>query len=272
MEWGLFTSGYQYYPLERAFSDARRFGYDYIELWGGRPHAYAYDMVRGGLKEVRALAERYDMPVRVYTPEHNAYPYNYMVGNETQWCECMDYLQLCFDIGKELGADYTLISVGRGPYGVSMRELRMRLEKSLRALSGHAEKIGHKILLEPLSIYESNLCNTAGELSEVIEQIDSPCLLGMCDVVAAYVSREPVLDYLDLLDKKLAHLHIVDSDGQSDTQMVPGDGTMPLPELLQELQLRKYAGRATIELVSAYQNEPSLYARRALQRIKEMLQ
>ena len=41
MELGMFTSGYQYYPLERAFADARRFGYDYIELWGGRPHAFA---------------------------------------------------------------------------------------------------------------------------------------------------------------------------------------------------------------------------------------
>ena len=40
MELGMFTSGYQYYPLERAFADARRFGYDYIELWGGRPHAF----------------------------------------------------------------------------------------------------------------------------------------------------------------------------------------------------------------------------------------
>ena len=40
LELGLFTSGYQRYPLEQAFEDASRFGYDYIELWGGYPHAY----------------------------------------------------------------------------------------------------------------------------------------------------------------------------------------------------------------------------------------
>ena len=39
LELGLFTSGYQRYPLEQAFEDASRFGYDYIELWGGYPHA-----------------------------------------------------------------------------------------------------------------------------------------------------------------------------------------------------------------------------------------
>ena len=63
MELGMFTSGYQRYPLERAFADARRFGYDYVELWGGRPHAFAPDLQRGGLAEVRSLAEKYQMPV-----------------------------------------------------------------------------------------------------------------------------------------------------------------------------------------------------------------
>ena len=47
MKLGLFTSGYQRNPLEHCFEDAKRFGYDFIELWGGRPHAYAYDLKAG---------------------------------------------------------------------------------------------------------------------------------------------------------------------------------------------------------------------------------
>ena len=103
MELGMFTSGYQRCPLERAFADARDLGYDYIELWGGRPHAFAPDLKRGELKEVLALSEQYAMPVRVYTPEHNAYPYNYMTGSRLQWEDTMDYLKLCLDMGKALG-------------------------------------------------------------------------------------------------------------------------------------------------------------------------
>lgn len=41
MKYGLFTCPYQRLSLEKAFSDASVMGYDYIELWGGRPHAYA---------------------------------------------------------------------------------------------------------------------------------------------------------------------------------------------------------------------------------------
>ena len=114
MEYGLFTSGYQRVGLERAFSDAAAFGYDFIELWGGRPHAYAPDLLSGGLAELRRLMERYAMPVRVYTPEHNAYPYNYMLGSDTQWADCVSYLSDAIRAGASLGAEYTLISVGHG--------------------------------------------------------------------------------------------------------------------------------------------------------------
>ena len=77
-------------------------------------------------------------------------------------------------------------------------------------------------------------------------------------------------NYLDLLGKKLAHLHLVDSDGHSDDHLIPGDGILPLPELLRELAERGYQGKATNELVTAYLSEPALYARRALERVRAM--
>lgn len=262
MELGMFTSGYQRYPLERAFSDAGRLGYDYIELWGGRPHAFAPDLRLGGVAEIRSIVEKYQMPVYVYTPEHNAYPYNYMAGGRAQWEDSMEYLELCLEMGKALGAEYTLISVGHGGYSVPRRALWARLMESLRRLADRAEALDHKILLESLTPWESNLCTTAGELAQALEEVDSPCLLGMCDVVAPAAAGEPVENYLDLLGKKLAHLHLVDSDRHSDDHLIPGDGILPLPELLRELAERGYQGKATIELVTAYLSEPALYARR----------
>ena len=75
MELGLFTCGYQYESIEAAFADAAAFGYDFIELWGGRPHAWAPDMTAGRAAHLRELSERYNVPIRIYTPEHNGYPY-----------------------------------------------------------------------------------------------------------------------------------------------------------------------------------------------------
>ena len=95
MKLGMFTSGYQRNPLE---------------LWGGRPHAYAPDLKAGDINEVKRLIDKYEMPVLGYTPEHNAYPYNYMIGSEAQREDAVEYLKLCLDMAKEMGAEYMLTS------------------------------------------------------------------------------------------------------------------------------------------------------------------
>lgn len=114
MELGLFTCGYQYTNIESAFIDAAAFGYDFIELWGGRPHAWAPDMDAGRVAQLQELSARYAVPIRVYTPEHNGYPYNYMLGDEGQWEDCMRYLARSMEVSSRLGASRTLISVGHG--------------------------------------------------------------------------------------------------------------------------------------------------------------
>lgn len=270
MEFGLFTCGYQHLPLEQAFRDAAEFGYDYIELWGGRPHAFAPDILAGDSGEICRLIKRYHIPIRVYTPEHNAYPYNYMLGSEAQWKDCMRYLGDAFRAAAAIGADYTLVSVGHGG-STSQEQRQERLLRSLRRLCREAERTGQHILLETLTPYESNTCTHLRELQEVLNAISSPVLLGMCDVVPPFVQGEDPADYVRVLGSKMGHLHLVDSDGVSDTHLIPGDGIMPLRKILREMRLSGYDGMATIELVTNYMSDPSRYAKLALERAKELL-
>lgn len=269
MQYGLFTSGYQQMELERAFSDAVAFGYDYIELWGGRPHAFAPDLLTGDGAEVRRLIDRYAMPVTVYTPEHNAYPYNYMLGSETQWEDSMSYLTLCMRAAREIGAKYTLISVGHG--GCMPQVSRhARLLRSLRRLVREAERLSHTLLLETLTPYESNTCTTLEDLITVLDEVDSPALMGMCDVVAPFSQGEDPVDYARKLGDRMCHLHLVDSDGQSETHLIPGDGVMPLDSIVDEMRHAGYDGTATIELVTNYIHAPSEAACLALKRGKQL--
>jgi protein FrlC len=270
MKLGMFTSGYQRSDIEEIFKDAKRFGYDYIELWGGRPHAYAYDLKRGQIDSLLRLRDKYEIPIKVYTPEHNAYPYNYMIGDEYQRKESMEYLKTAIEMGKSLGADYTVISAGHAGYRAIRKEIWERLIKSMRELVDYAEEKEHIILLEALTPFESNVCTTANDLCEITEYIDSPYFGAMCDVVPAFVQHESIMSYFYKLGNKLKHLHIVDSDGTSDTHLLPGDGNIPLKELMEEIQAYGYNEGATIELVTAYINEPSLYARMAIDRLKKI--
>ncbi len=270
MEFGIFTCGYQYMDIESAFADAAAFGYDFVELWGGRPHAWAPDMTPGRVENLRRLAAQYGVPIRIYTPEHNGYPYNYMIGDDMQWEDCMNYLAHSMEVSSQLGASRTLISVGHGGH-TGHEQRHARLLRSLRRLAAEARQTGQTILLEPLSPFESNTCTSAVEMAAVLAELDDPAVITMCDMVASYVQGETAADFYRLTGSTMGHLHIADSDGRSEAHILPGDGTLPLKRELRALRCAGYDGTATIELVSMYTSNPTRYAKKAIERTRELL-
>ena len=272
MKIGMFTMGYMRLPLQRAFKDAARFGYDGIEIWGGRPHAYPFDLKAGGIREIKQLSSDFDLPIIGYTPETNMYPYNMMIGSEAMRRDSLDYIKLSMDMAREMGAGFTLISAAHAGYDVSRKEYWPRLIKNLKELAGHAEDIGLDLVLEPLTIYESNVVVTCDDLTAALDEVGSKRLVGMCDICAPFNNRETIMSYFDKLGDRLHHMHIIDSDGRSDTHVMPGDGCIPLRQLFHEIEATNYKGYCTIELVMAYMNEPTLYTALAIERVNELLE
>ncbi len=270
MKIGMFTAGYDWNPLEHVFIDCKRFGYDYIELYGTRPHAYAPDLVRGEDKQIRTLMEKYETPIPIYTPEHNLYAHNFMLGTQAQWEDTIEYLKTCMDAAKILNAGSMLISVARGEYQASYRELWERLERTMRVLTEAAEQKQIKLIVETLTPFETNFFTRANDLVELFEGIDSPWLTGMCDVVAPFVEYENALSYIDKLGDKMTHIHFIDGKHGSCDHLVPGEGDLPLREMLSEIKYAGYDGTMTLELVGAYMNEPRLYNKRAIDNFRKI--
>lgn len=268
---GMFTSGYQRNPLEHCFMDAKEYGYDYIELWGGRPHAYALDLKAGDINEVRRLIEKYEMPVIGYTPEHNAYPYNYMIGSEAQRRDAVDYLKLSLEMAKEMGAEFVLTSPANGGYLATYDQLWSRLEKTIQELGDYAAKLEIKLVVEALTPYESNFFTRANDLVELFRRVDNPYVVGMCDIVPPFVQHESIMAYFDKLGNKMDHMHIIDGENGSDTHMIPGEGNIPIKEMLYEMKRIGYDKTATLELVTNYINEPRFYAKRAIDNMRELM-
>ena len=268
---GMFTSGYQRNPLEHCFMDAKEYGYDYIELWGGRPHAYAPDLKAGDINEVRRLIEKYEMPVLGYTPEHNAYPYNYMIGSEAQRRDAVDYLKLSLEMAKEMGAEFVLTSPANGGYLATYDQLWSRLEKNIQELGDYAAKLEIKLVVEALTPYESNFFTRANDLVELFRRVDNPYVVGMCDIVPPFVQHESIMAYFDKHGNKMDHMHIIDGENGSDTHLIPGEGNIPIKEMLYEMKRIGYDKTATLELVTNYINEPRFYAKRAIDNMRELM-
>ena len=271
MEWGLFTCGYQRYPLEQAFEDASRFGYDYIELWGGYPHAYVEDLTAKGIGEIDRLIQKYRMPVKCFTPEHNGYPFNYMTGDTFQWERSMAYLEKAIELTAAMGAPMMLFSAGHAGYRMTRREIDERLQRSLERLVKKAEQQKVKLILEPLTIYESNVITSLNDLERALDKVTSPYLVGMCDLAVPFTTGEPAAEYVRRLGSRFGYLHVIDNDGVSDSHILPGDGSMPLEGILREIRRAGYDGCSTIELVTGYLKEPSVYAEMAVKRVKRFL-
>lgn len=271
MKIAMFTSGYQRNPIEHIFQDAKRFGYDGIELWGGRPHAYPPDLKNGDIYIIKKLIEKYEIPVIGFTPAMNSYPNNMMIGSERMRRESIEYIKLSMDMARMMGAEFTLISPGHAGYYTSYENIWERLILNLKEITNYAESINHKVVLEALTPFESNVITSANELLKALKAVPSPNLVGMCDVVPPFVQEESILAYFYKLGDKMQHMHIVDSDKNSADHILPGEGRLPLSELLKEIKAIDYKGWITIELVTAYMNEPRLYAKRAIENLKNMI-
>ena len=139
------------------------------------------------------------------------------------------------------------------------------------SISSNEEKVGIKIVYEPLTIYESNVTTTSNQLLELCNHFNSPYFFAMNDIVVPYIQGENIIAFNKKLGSKLVHMHIVDSDGQSEDHYCPGYGNLPLKNFMQELSQSGYDKTVTIELVTKYLNEPSIYAKLAIDNLKERL-
>lgn len=276
MKFASFTCGYQRRTLELAFSDAKEFGYDGIEIWGCRPHAYAYDLNPERIAAIRRLSDRYGIPVIGFTPKVNSYPFNLMIGERDMWEDSVAYIERAIDASAALDAGFTLIALGHAGDLVTPLQIQERIRESLTVLGGYARKKKNLLIVEPLSWRESNTINTARQLAEALKAVDCPAVAGMCDTVVPFVQKrqgiaDETLDtYFDLLGPKLAHVHMTDSDGVSEDHVVPGEGCAPLQDMLRTLKTRGYDGWITLELVTKYIAQPSLYAEKAIRHMREL--
>ena len=175
------------------------------------------------------------------------------------------------DMAKEMGAEFVLTSPANGGYLATYDQLWTRLEKTIRELGDHAAKVGVKLTVEALTPYESNFFTRANDLVELFRRVDNPYIVGMCDVVPPFVQHESIMAYFDKLGDKMDHMHIIDGDNGTDSHIMPGEGSMPLPEMFYELKRIGYDRTATLELVTGYINEPRMYAKRAIDNVRNMM-
>jgi len=107
-----------------------------------------------------------------------------------------------------------------------------------------AKECGVQLLLENI-ISSGTRC---AELVKLLNEVDPASEAGIClDLGHAHVLGG-VVEELEAALPRLAHLHVHDNDGQEDSHLAPGRGTIPWRDVLTRLQSSGYTGRGALEL------------------------
>ena len=271
MKIALFTAGFSRYPIERAFEAAAKNGYDGIEIGGFRPHAYASDLAKGGANKIRQLSVDYGLPIVSYAPENNGSPYSLVFEDPSMNEESLEYFKLTLDMAKEIGSEYCMLACNHPGYGRDKEEVKKRFVENMRILSEHAEKIGQTIILEPVTPYEGTIITTSDDVRWALDQVNSPRFKCMLDLACPLTCGEPICAYFEKMGTDVKHIHFIDAERTSEDHLIPGDGEMDFPRIVNYLKEIEYDGYLSLELFSRYANEPDFSAERGYQAIRSLL-
>ena len=268
----IFSYMFKWYPLEKAFQVSQECGFDGLEVWGGRPHAYAYDVDEERAREIRGMAERYGLEIPVYTPEVLGYPYNICSRSEKERRDAKAYLKRGLDVAAELGADKLLLAFDHAGYETDRRENKRILTDTICELGGYAQDRGVKLMLEAVTLMESNTVYRLEDVQDLLDAAHSDYVVGMIDTAPLTLHQEPFSDYVQALGPKLEHIHFVDCDGKGPHHYNIGEAGLPMEIMIEILRKHGYDKYLCVELIWPYVKDPELYALDTSIRLKKLFE
>ena len=140
MDFSFLTYQFARYPLEYCFRMAKEYGFEGVEVWGARPHAYAYDMDEKHIEDINLWEDKYGVRVSMFTPEILAYPYNIVSADEKERTETIEYLKRSLKVAAAIRTDKMQITIKHPGYGRDRRTVWNLMEEGLKELCEAAEK------------------------------------------------------------------------------------------------------------------------------------
>lgn len=250
------------YSLEEAIRRYARMGYDNVEIWGGRPHAYCEDMDRPAVARLKEVLAESEVAISSWIPAQFRYPTNLAAPDEPMRRKSVDYIKHTIEVATAAGSPAVSLCPGFSLVDRGLAPSREALLESLRDLitfagAESADGVGPVLLLEPANRWESDLVVTVDDAVAVRAELGSPPRFGIVvDTGHCHINREPLADIPRLVSGMPVHYHIDDNGGTTDDHLIPGRGSMYYDAFLRALSLTGYDGALAVELGFGYTVNP----------------
>ena len=260
------------YPLEDAIHRTAAAGYDGIDIWGGRPHAFVGDHTERELLSLRRLIASEGLGVASFIPAQFRYPTSLCSSLPAIHRASIRYIQESIETASALGAPVVSICPGHTLYGQSKAGGLERLREAVWEICEYAGRHGMQIAIEPADRYETDLLNTCAETAEFIQGMGCQNLGILLDNGHALVVGESSVAVLHQLGGQVFHIHIDDNNGLRDQHLVPGDGVFDFTPFIAALNAAGYQGYLGAELGWDYTIDPDPAAQQTVHRLKAIFQ
>lgn len=249
---------YQNYRLEETVKRVAKLGYDGIEIWGGRPHAYYRDINRTTVSSIRESIEKAGLEISGFIPAQFGYPTSLCSPISTIRKDSVEYIKKSIDTSLLLGCRKVSLCPGRTLFGQGYDSGMAELISSLDELVDYSVSKEVLLLLEPAHMMESDLVLTVNDGVRLIEEQKYPNMGIALDTGHCHVNKESLIDCLLLLKGKNIplHVHLDDNNGLTDQHKIPGEGTICFTPFFQTLLETGYKGFLTVELGFDYTSSP----------------
>lgn len=157
------------------------------------------------------------------------------------------WLDLCHELAIPVAGCVPGNSDGR-----SAADLEQATIEALRELAPEAEARGVTLAIEPIRYPYVTFLNFLHEADRIVRAVDSPWVKTLFD--CWHLCHEPdLLNRIEAAGDRIGLVHFSDYRAftrQHDDRLLPGDGIMPLKELLQALDAAGYRGFYDVEIFS----------------------
>lgn len=262
---------YYNYSLEEAIKRISACGYQGIEIWGGRPHAYRNDLTDDEIFNLRELMEKSQLEISAFIPAQFRYPTSLCSQNRRIREDSVNYIKDSIVTSIKLGCHKVSICPGHTLYGQGYENGIEQLSTSIRELQKFASVKDVTLLIEPAHRFESDLILTIKEGMDFITELGLDNLGVAMDTGHCFVNKESLVESVSLLQSVPYHIHIDDNHGTSDDHKVPGEGAIDFLPFFQELKKNGYDGFLTVELGWNYTMEPDQAATKSRTEIESLL-
>ena len=231
---GFRTAGYRLFPMEQALCSIASVGYDGVEICLEHPDCARGKVEASRCREMAKLAGELGLEIASVSYHGD------QDDLEERWERALRAVQ----VTREFGADVLIVNSPR-PGPTAPPDLRQQFREQLAAQLEAAETLGVLLALEP---EPGLLVANCSDMLELIDWAGSPHLKVNLDVGHAFLTEDDLIASVRELAGHTVHTHFEDMPVGEHRHLVPGEGAMDLPAVLDALRCEDYSGYLTIDL------------------------